>query len=487
MQPDTQTKLSRRAFFSSQTMSLGGIAATWLLARDGYAVDPVKPLLVRPTFDLKPKLPATEPSARSMISIFTSGGPSQIDLFDPKPEVDRRNGTKYTGDLSLDSSAMTARNSRELLGSKWKFRHYGKSGIEMSELLPHIGSVADEITLIRSMQTGNSSHVPALHIINTGRPRSGRPSLGSWITYALGTENQNLPAFVVLTDEAGLPLNREANWSNGFIPSLYQGTVARPRDPRILDLDAPPHLRGRGQEEWLTFLNEFNREHLKQHPGENDLEARIASYELAARMQVAAKEAFDVSGETESTRKLYGLDQPETREFGTRCLIARRLVERGVRFVQLHNAYQQWDHHADIHGRLPEMCRKTDQPSAALVKDLKSRGLLDTTLVHWGGEMGRLPIIETQKPIGRDHNPYGFSMWLAGGGVKGGHVHGKTDELGFRAIEDPVTHFDYHATLLHLFGLDHRKVLLERSTRTESLTDGQPAEIVNGILKNPTA
>jgi hypothetical protein len=382
---------------------------------------------------------------------------------------------------------MMARNSRELLGSKWKFRHYGESGIEMSELLPHIGSIADDMTLIRSMQTGNSSHVPALHLINTGRPLAGRPSLGSWITYALGTENQSLPAFVVLTDEGGLPVNREANWSNGFIPSLYQGTVARPREPRILDLDAPPHLRGRGQREWLAFLNEFNREHLKQHPGENDLEARIASYELAARMQVAAKETFDISQETQATQKLYGLDQEETREFGTRCLIARRLVERGVRFVQLHNAYQLWDHHADIHGRLPEMCRKTDQPSAALVKDLKSRGLLDTTLVHWGGEMGRLPIIETQKPIGRDHNPHGFSMWLAGGGVKGGHIHGETDELGFRAIADPVTHFDYHATLLHLFGLDHHEVVFERSTRKESLTDGQPAKIVNGILKNPIA
>jgi hypothetical protein len=487
MQHDIQTTLSRRAFLSSQTMGLGGLAATWLLANDGYAADPVKPTLERPTFDLTPRRTAVEPSARAMISIFTSGGPSQIDLFDPKPEVDKRNGTKFTGDLTLDSSAMTARNSRELLGSKWKFRHYGESGIEMSELIPHIGSIADDLTLVRSMQTGNSSHVPALHIINTGRPRAGRPSLGSWITYALGTENQNLPAFVVLTDKVSLPVNREANWSNGFIPSMFQGTVARPRDPRILNLDSPPHLRGRGQREWLAFLNEFNREHLKQRPGETDLESRIASYELAARMQVAAKEAFDISRESEATKKLYGLDQEETREFGARCLIARRLVERGVRFVQLHNAYQEWDHHADIHNRLPEMCRRTDQPSAALVKDLKSRGLLDSTLVHWGGEMGRLPIIEMQKPIGRDHNPYGFSMWLAGGGVKGGHIHGETDELGFRAIADPVTHFDYHATLLHLFGLDHRDVVFERSTRKESLTDGQPAKIVNGILKNPIA
>ena len=481
---DIQRNFSRREFLGSQVMGLGGLAVTWLLDRDGYATEPVKPTLERPTFDLKPKRPHVEPAARAMISIFTSGGPSQVDLFDPKTELDKRNDTEFTGELKLGSN-MAARNSRKLLGSKWKFRRYGESGIAMSELLPHIGSIADDITLIRSMQTFNSAHGLAIAAINTGRPLRGRPSLGSWVTYGLGTESQDLPAFVVLTDEAGLPLDRDANWSNGFIPSIYQGTVVGPRAPRILDLDAPRHLRGPAQREWLAFLDQFNREHLKQHPGENDLEARIASYELAARMQVAAKEALEVSSESEATKKLYGLDQEETREFGSRCLIARRLVERGVRFVQLHNAYQQWDHHADIHGRLPVMCRKTDQPSAALVKDLKSRGLLDTTLVHWGGEMGRLPIIETQKPIGRDHNPYGFSMWLAGGGVKAGYVHGETDELGFKAIRDHVTHFDYHATLLHLFGLNHRELAFERTTRQERLTDGQPAKVVTGILKSP--
>lgn len=484
MKHEIHTTLARRHFLGSQVMGLGGLAATWLLDRDGYAAEPVKPKLERPTFDLAPKQPHVEPSARAMISIFTSGGPSQVDLFDPKAELDKRNDTEFTGELKLGSN-MAARNSRKLLGSKWKFRRYGESGIAMSELLPHIGSIADDITLIRSMQTFNSSHGPAIASINTGRPLRGRPSLGSWITYGLGTESQDLPAFVVLTAEDGLPLDRDANWSNGFIPSIYQGTVVRPREPRILDLDAPMHLRGASQREWLAFLDQFNREHLHQHPGETDLEARIASYELAARMQVAAKEALDLSSESDATKKLYGLDQEETREFGSRCLIARRLVERGVRFVQLHNAYQQWDHHSDIHGRLPVMCHRTDQPSAALVKDLKSRGLLDTTLVHWGGEMGRLPIIETQKKIGRDHNPYGFSMWLAGGGVKAGHVHGETDELGFRAIQDHVTHFDYHATLLHLFGLDHRELLFERTTRQERLTDGQPAKVVNGILNKP--
>lgn len=475
---------SRRQFLGTQSMGLGGLALAWLLDRDTRASDPVKPTLERPAYDVTPKAPHGEPVARAMISIFTSGGPSQVDLFDPKPELNKRNDTEFTGELKLGSN-MASRNSRKLLGSKWKFRRYGESGIEMSELLPHIGSIADDITLIRSMQTFNSSHGPAIASINTGRPLRGRPSLGSWLTYGLGSHSQDLPAFVVLTDEGGLPLDREANWSNGFLPSIYQGTVVRPREPRILNLEAASHLRGPAQREWLTFLHRFNREHLKQHPGENDLEARIASFELAARMQVAAREALDISGESEATRKLYGLDQKETHEFGARCLIARRLIERGVRFVQLHNAYQEWDHHADIHGRLPVMCRRTDQPSAALVTDLKARGLLETTLVHWGGEMGRLPIIETQKPIGRDHNPNGFSMWLAGGGVKAGHVHGETDELGFRAIHDHVTHFDYHATLMHLFGLDHHRLLFERATRQERLTDGQPARVINGILRNP--
>jgi len=483
--PDSMA--TRRHFLASQGFGLGSLALAYLLDREVQAAGPAKPALERETFDLLPKQPHHEPQARAMISIFTSGGPSQIELFDPKPELDKRNGQEYDA-VKHDSGAMASRNLKQLMASKWKFAKHGRCGMELSELIPHTASIADEITLIRSMQTFNSSHPQALAAINTGRPLRGRPALGSWLTYGLGTASQDLPAFVVLSDPDSLPLDGTTNWSNGWLPSLYQGTVVRPREPRILNLDPPTHLEGAPQEATLAYLNEFNREHLAAHPGEHDLAARIAAYELAARMQVAAKEALDVSRESEAVHRMYGLDREETREFGTRCLIARRLIERGVRFVQIHNGYQQWDHHADIHGRLPEMCLRTDQPSAALVKDLKARGLLDTTLVHWGGEMGRLPIIETNKlgrPVGRDHNPYGFSMWLAGGGVKAGHIHGETDDFAYQVVADPVTHFDYHATLLHLFGLDHRRLAVKRGASEATLTDGQGAKIVSGILRRP--
>lgn len=485
--PSPLDTATRRHFLASQAFGLGSLALAWLLERDGHAAAPIKPSLAPEAFDLLAKPPHHEPRARAMISIFTSGGPSQIELFDPKPELDKRHGQPF--DLvKHDSGAMQSRNKKELMASKWKFARHGEAGIEISELLPHTASIVDDITLIRSMQTFNSSHGQALAAINTGRPLAGRPALGSWLTYGLGSESQDLPAFVVLTDPDSLPLDRTRNWSNGWLPSLYQGTVVRPREPRILNLDAPAALAGEPQAATLAYLNEFNREHLAARPGEHDLAARIAGYELAARMQVAAKEALDVSRESAAIHRLYGLDRETTREFGTRCLIARRLIERGVRFVQIHNGYQQWDHHADLHARLPEMCQKTDQPSAALVRDLKDRGLLDTTLVHWGGEMGRLPIIEVNdqgRSVGRDHNPYGFSMWLAGGGVKAGHVHGATDDFAYLAVDNPVTHYDYHATLLHLFGLDHRRLVWKRGAAEVSMTDGQSAKIVQDILRRP--
>jgi hypothetical protein len=487
MRNDYHLQASRRHFLASQAMGLGSLALAWLLDADGASAAPAKPPLERPTFDLLPKQPHHEPQARAMISIFCSGGPSHIDLFEPKPELDKRDGQEFTA-IDHDSGAMASRNSKKLMASSWKFRRHGECGMALSELLPHTAKIVDDITLIRSMQTFSSAHGPALAAINTGRPLRGRPSLGSWLTYGLGSESNDLPSFVVLSDADSLPVDGNANWSNGWLPSLYQGTVVRSQEPRILNLDPPPHLQGEAQQSTLDYLNELNRKHLDAHPGENDLAARIASYELAARMQVAAKEALDVSRESQATQKLYGLDHEETREFGTRCLIARRLVERGVRFVQIHNGYQQWDHHSNLHEELPQMCRKTDQPSAALVQDLKARGLLDSTLVHWGGEMGRLPVIEMNtmgKQIGRDHNPYGFSMWLAGGGVKAGHVHGATDELGYKAVEGPVTHYDYHATLLHLFGLDHRKLVFRRAAIEATMTDGQGAKIVEGILKRP--
>jgi uncharacterized protein (DUF1501 family) len=471
---------TRRHFVKQQAFGLGGMALSWLLGQDALRASPAKPLLEPVTFDLMPRPPAHAPQAGAMISMFMQGGPSHIDLFDPKPELTKRHLQSFTGDIKYDN---VAEASTKLFGSPWKFSKHGQCGMELSELLPHLGRVADDICLIRSMHTDVNNHGQSIAALNSGQIAAGRPALGSWITYALGSECQDLPAFVVLTDPGGLPVLGVDNWQNGWLPSLYQGTVVRPTEPRFLNLDPPPQLRGPAQERFLSYLEGLNREHLNRHPREQDLAARIHSYELAARMQGAAKEALDISAESAATHKLYGIDAPETKEYGTRCLIARRLVERGVRFVQLHTADQAWDHHGGIEKSLPIVCRRTDQPAAALVQDLKQRGLLDTTLVHWGGEMGRLPVVENEKNIGRDHNTYGFSMWLAGGGVQGGTVHGETDELGHKAVKDTVSHHDYHATLLHLFGLEQKQVAFARPNGVGSLIDGPEGQIVWNILQ----
>jgi hypothetical protein len=358
--------------------------------------------------------------------------------------------------------------------------------MELSELLPHTGEIVDDITLIRSMQTGVNAHNQSISALNTGKTQLGRPTLGSWLSYGLGAESQDLPAYVALTDAHSLPVEGVNNWSNGWLPSLYQGTVVRSEEPRIWNLEAPRRLRGAPQRQYLDYLASLNRRHIEKRPGELDLEARIASYELAARMQTAAKEALDLRSESSATHKLYGLDDSVTAEYGARCLIARRLIERGVRFVQIFNRYQFWDHHGSIMSALPAACAQTDKPAAALVRDLKARGLLDTTIVHWGGEMGRLPVIQKDagiKNVGRDHNTFGFSMWVAGGGFRGGHVHGATDEFGHHATDDVVTHTDYHYTLLHLFGLDPQKLVYKRNGRERSLIDGQSGRIVGEVLK----
>ncbi len=284
-----------------------------------------------------------------------------------------------------------------------------------------------------------------------------------------------------MTDPQGLPVEGVLNWSNGWLPSLFQGTVIRPVEPRILNLQPPPHLDGEVQTNYLKLLESLNRRHAERRPGEHELQARIANYELAERMQFAADEATDLSRESKATHEMYGLDDEETKEFGERCLIARRLIERGVRFVQLFTKNQYWDHHGGIVKSLPASCRKVDKPAAALVRDLKQRGLLDTTVVHWGGEMGRLPVIQNEANIGRDHNTYGFSMWVAGGGFRTG-TYGATDEFGHHAVEDVVNHFDYHATLLHLFGLEAEQLTYEQNGREQSLVDGQGAKVIDGLL-----
>ena len=473
----------------TSAFGLGSVAASWLLKRDGLlaaeADEPFKPDLEQKTYDLIPKQPHHEPRAKAMISMFMLGGPSQIDLFDPKPELMKYDGKTFSGDVKFDNPAQA---SREIMAPLWKFKPHGQCGMELSELVPHLGQVADEITLIRSMHTGANNHIPSNYALSTGRASSGRAVLGSWLTSALGSETQELPAYVALTDTRGLPLIGGENWSNGKLPSIYQGTMVRPVAPRIFNLDPPRHLKGSPQEEQLRLLDRLNREHLQQHPGENDLEARMKSYGLAARMQVAAREAFDISRESEATKKMYGIDQKVTRDYGTRCLIARRLVERGVRFVQILCNGQVWDHHGSIKTALPQRCVEVDKPAAALVRDLKERGLLDSTIVHWGGEMGRLPVIQFREgltkrdKVGRDHNTYGFSMWVAGGGFKAGATYGATDEFGHHAVENIVNHFDYHRTLLHLFGLDAESLTYKQNGREQSLLDGQPGQIVHDLL-----
>jgi hypothetical protein len=472
---------TRRQLLASSTFGVGSLALAWLLREEGLLAEPARPEEPR-THDLVPRAPHHVPRARAMISLFMQGGPSHLDLCDPKPTLTRLNGTKFLGDVQIDNAAEA---SAVLMASPWKFARHGQCGTELSELLPHTAGIVDDIALVRSMRTALNNHGQSIYALNTGSPFIGRPALGSWLGYGLGSLARNLPAFVVLTDPVGLPVLGTDNWSNGWLPSVYQGTVVRPREPRILNLDPPAHLKGAPQEHSLAYLRRLNQQHLDRLPGELDLEARIASYELAARMQTAAREALDLSQESEATKRAYGFDDPQCRDYAERCLLARRLVERGVRFVQIYTHFQYWDHHGSIRTRLPAACHKTDRPAAALVKDLKQRGLLDTTLVHWGGEMGRLPVIQNNtglERVGRDHNTFGFSTWLAGGGIKGGIVHGATDELGHHAVKDVVTHHDYHATLLDLFGLDAGKLTYLRNGREQGLLDGQPGKIVKEIL-----
>ncbi|MCO6454122.1 MAG: DUF1501 domain-containing protein [Pirellulaceae bacterium] len=478
IQPST-----RRQFLAHNAMGIGSVALAWLLRQDRLLATPRDLPRGRPVFDTQPRAAHFAPRAQAMISLFMHGGPSHMDLMDPKPELTKHHGTDYSGDIQY---SFVNRASKTLLGSPWKFQKHGQCGTELSELLPHLGRIVDDVCVIRSMHTGFNGHEVSIRYWHSGIPAVlGRPTLGSWLVYALGSETQDLPAYMVLTDPGGHPVDGVHNWTNGWMPPLFQGTVLRPNEPRILNLDPPSYLRGALQQQNLALLEQLNRQHLERHAGEADLEARIASYELAARMQTAAKEALDVSGETAATHKLYGLDNPATREYGTRCLIARRLVERGVRFVQLFLGGQPWDNHNNIRQNLAAVCQRTDQPSAALVMDLKQRGLLDTTLVHWGGEIGRLPVTENHgaaDQAGRDHNGQGFSCWLAGGGVRGGMTYGETDEFGHRAVINQVTPNDYQATVMHLFGLEHQQVRYHYNGQEQQLTDGRDCRVVQDIL-----
>ena len=475
--------ITRRRLLQDSTLGVGSIALAWLLNQERLLGEPAKPDLAARHFDLTPKPPHFPPRAKAMISLFMQGGPSHMDLLDPKPKLNELDGKPFPGEIKYDNAAQA---SSKVLGCPWKFRQHGQCGTPVSELLPCLARIVDDVAVVRSMHTGVNNHVQGIHSLNTGRIVSGHPVLGSWLCYGLGSESQNLPAFVALPDPVSLPVSGVEHWANGWLPSVYQGTAVRSREPRIPNLDPPPHLKGDSQAGLLGYLGELNRDHLAAHPGELDLEARIAGYELAARMQTAAREALDLSRETAKTKAMYGLDDPATAEYGTRCLLARRLVERGVRFVQLFTSNQQWDNHGSIRTTLPAVCKKTDKPCAALVSDLKQRGLLDTTLVAWGGEMGRLPVIQNDAGaanVGRDHNTYGFTWWFAGGGVKAGITHGATDEFGHHAVEGKVSQHDFHATILHLFGLDAAKLVYARGASNLSLLDGHPGRVVTELLR----
>lgn len=473
---------SRRDFLSRSAFGIGAFALAQLMQREGLLAEtPSKPPENLP-LNLQERAPHFTPRANALISLFMHGGPSHVDLLDPKPELTKHHGSEYSGEVVY---SFVNRANKKLLGSPWRFRPHGNCGTEVSELLPHIASIVDDIAVLRSMHTGHNGHEVSIRYFHGGIAGvTGRPTLGSWISYALGSPADNLPAYMVLSDPGGHPVDGTHNWSSGFMPPLYQGTVLRAQEPRILNLDAPVQLRGTIQEQNLAFLRLLNQRHLADRPGEADLETRIQSYELAAAMQTAAKDALDVSQEPEHIHRLYGLDQDHTREYGTRCLIARRLVERGVRFVQLFLGGQPWDNHQSLQTALPAICRRTDQPAAALVTDLKQRGLLDSTIVHWGGEIGRLPVSEgsLDASSGRDHNGQGFSIWVAGGGFKGGLAFGETDEVGHRAARDIMTPNDYQATVLHLLGIDHTKLSYRSNGRDFRLTNNQPARIVQELL-----
>jgi hypothetical protein len=385
-----------------------------------------------------------------------NGAPSQIDTFDPKPALTKFHGTSYSGDTPVGSNG---RPIGHLMQSPFEFARHGQSGLEISNLFPHTAKFADDICVIRSLYTDTAAHASGCLQMNSGSVLIGKPCLGAWLSYGLGTDNENLPSFVVMTDPRGGPIGSASNWSAGFMPAAYQGTLFRSSGIPLLDLATPPGISNRTQRHTLDLLAELNREHLQSRPGESELAARIQSYELAYRMQTSAAEIVDIEREEEQTKEMYGLNAKITADFGRKCLITRRLLEKGVRFIQLYSGgghlEDTWDGHSDCITNHKTHAGETDQPIAALMADLKRTGLWDETLLIWGGEFGRTPTSEGVGKPGRDHNPFGFSMWLAGGGVRGGQAIGATDELGFNAVEDRCHVSDLHATILHLMGLDH--------------------------------
>jgi len=484
---------SRRGFFGKVSDGLYGAALMSLLGQDlfgssllGADADRQPKPSGRRIYDLKPKQPHFDPPANAVIQLFMQGGPSQVDLFDPKTMLDKNHGKSVFTELAADVSSPEAAGG--LMRSPFGFGQYGESGIQVSGLLPHMQKRVDDIAVIRSMFNTHPNHEPALFKIQSGRLLPGLPTLGTWVVYGLGTENQNLPAYIVLDDpQARLPVNTVQNWQSGYLPPIYQGTRMRPTGSPVLNLKPQEQQPSEIVKLSRDLLAKLDRIHKNKRPGQLQLDARIASYELAARMQMSATDALDLRQETKETLDMYGVGEKATDNYARRCIMARRLIERGVRFVQIYTSSQMWDNHSNIGTSLPAACLHTDKPVAALLKDLKQRGLLNRTLVVWGGEFGRLPIAQLRpgtdpKKAGRDHGPAGFSIWMAGGGVKRGTVYGATDEIGYRAVENRVSVNDWHATILHMLGMHHEELFFERNGLNERLTGVVKARVVKEIF-----
>lgn len=472
--PHTEWVSDRREFLQKAGLGFGGLALASMLGgelrADMPAIDPLSPLA--------PRLPHFAPKAKRVVFLFMEGGPSHIDLFDPKPELTKWHGKPLPASFGKVFTPMGV-GGNNLVATKKKFAQHGESGTWVSDWYPHIAKIVDDVALVRSCHQDGVNHVGSVCQMNTGSILAGRPSLGAWVTYGLGTENQDLPAFVVMNDAAE-PVGGPRNWGNAWLPATFQGTAFRNQGPPILHLAPPKGVTDPQQRAKLDLIADFDRMHSESRSDDTRLAARIAAYELAYRMQSYAPEAVDLSNESAETKQLYGMEDERCKEFGAMCLRARRLLERGVRFVQLYcGSGSQWDAHSNLEGNHNKLCARSDQPVAGFITDLKRRGLLDDTLVIWGGEFGRTPM--TEGTDGRDHNPYGFSMFFAGGGIKPGITFGSTDEFGLNAIEDKVHVHDIHATILHLMGLDHLRLTFPRDGRDERLTINA-GKVVKGIL-----
>lgn len=458
---------TRRELFTEVGGGFATLALIDLLSRDAKAATK------------QPHFPA---KAKHVVFLFMNGAPSHIDTFDPKPVLSKFNGTPYQGKLVVGSNN---RPIGHLMQSPFEFKKHGKSGLEISSLFPHTAKFADHLCVIRSMYTDTAAHASGCLQMNTGNIVIGKPCLGSWLSYGLGSENESLPSFVVMTDPRGGPISGPSNWTAGYMPAAYQGTLFRSTGAPLLDLATPTGTSDSAQRRSLDLLKKLNEEHLEARPQESEMEARIASYELAYRMQTTAADVVDLGKESEQTREIYGLNNQRTADFGRKCLITRRLLEKGVRFVQLYSGgghiEDTWDGHNDCIGNHTLHAGETDQPIAALMTDLKRTGLWDETLIVWGGEFGRTPTSEGVGKPGRDHNWHGFTMWLAGAGVKGGQAIGATDELGFAAVEDRCHVSDFHATILHLMGLDHTKLTYFYSGMNTRIT-GVRGNVVRKVL-----